>query len=61
LEDNEKELARKNASNIKVIRMLTEKCRNQEILISELEEKFNEMQDSEISNTQIIMELEQKS
>ncbi len=61
MEDNEKELARKNASNIKVIRMLTEKCRNQEILISELEEKFNEMQDSEISNTQIIMELEQKS
>ena len=54
-------MARKNASNIKVIRMLTEKCRNQEIMIAELEEKFNEMQESEINNSQIIIDLEQKS
>ena len=41
--------------------MLTEKCRNQEIMIAELEEKFNEMQESEINNSQIIIDLEQKS
>ena len=54
-------MAKKNASNIKVIRMLTEKCRNQEVMIAELEEKFNEMQESEINNSQIIMDLEQKT
>ena len=61
MEGNEKELAKKNSSNIKVIRMLTEKCRNQEIMISELEEKFNEMQESEINNSQFVLDLEQKS
>lgn len=61
LEDNEKELAKKNVSNIKVIRMLTEKCRSQEILIAELEEKFNELQESEANSSQIISDLEHKS
>lgn len=37
LETNEKELIKKNHSNQKLIRMLTEKCFNQENLISELE------------------------
>ena len=47
LEDNEKELTRKNVSGLKVIRLLTEKCRNQEAIINEYEEKINEFKYSE--------------
>ena len=61
LEENEKELAKKNVSNLKVLRMLTEKCRAQELIISELEDKFNEIRDIEVNNAQIIEELEQKT
>lgn len=43
LEENEKELAKKNVSNLKVLRMLTDKCHSQEAMIVELEEKFNEL------------------
>lgn len=58
LEDNEKELARKNVSNIKVIRLLTEKCRNQEAIINELEEKYNEIKESEDSHQLLIDDLQ---
>ena len=60
LEDNEKELARKNVSNLKVIRLLTEKCRNQEAIIAELEEKYNEMRENESTHEQIVTNLENK-
>ena len=60
LEDNEKELARKNVSNLKVIRLLTEKCRNQEAIIAELEEKYNEMRENESNHEQIVANLENK-
>lgn len=60
LEDNEKELARKNVSNLKVIRLLTEKCRNQEAIIAELEEKYNEMRENESTHEQIVSNLENK-
>ena len=60
LEDNEKELARKNVSNLKVIRLLTEKCRNQESLIIELEEKLNEAKDIETHQEQVIVNLEKQ-
>jgi len=60
LEDNEKELARKNVSNLKVIRLLTEKCRNQEAIIAELEEKYNEMKENESNHEQIVSNLENK-
>jgi hypothetical protein len=43
LEDNEKELAKKNASYLKVINMLTDKCRNQEIIINEYDDKLKEV------------------
>lgn len=46
LEENEKELAKKNVSNLKVLRMLTEKCHSQEAIIIELEEKFNELSEA---------------
>lgn len=46
MEENEKELAKKNVSNLKVLRMLTEKCHSQEAIILELEEKFNELSES---------------
>lgn len=60
LEDNEKELAKKNVSNLKVIRLLTEKCRNQEALIAELEEKYNEMKENESNHEQIVSNLEEQ-
>jgi hypothetical protein len=60
LEDNEKELARKNVSNLKVIRLLTEKCRNQEAIIAELEEKYNDMKENESNHEQIVANLENK-
>jgi hypothetical protein len=43
LEDNEKELAKKNASYLKIINMLTDKCRNQEIIINEYDDKLKEV------------------
>jgi hypothetical protein len=43
LEDNEKELGKKNASYLKIINMLTEKCRNQETIINEYDEKLKEV------------------
>lgn len=46
LEENEKELAKKNVSNLKVLRMLTDKCHNQEAIIVELEDKFNELSEA---------------
>ena len=60
LEDNEKELARKNVSNLKVIRLLTEKCRNQEAIIAELEDKYNEIRENESNHEQIVATLENK-
>ena len=60
LEDNEKELAKKNVSNLKVIRLLTEKCRNQEAIIAQLEEKYNDMRESESTHDQIVSNLENK-
>lgn len=60
LEDNEKELARKNVSNLKVIRLLTEKCRQQESIIAELDEKYNEMRENEIHHEQIVGSLENR-
>lgn len=60
LEDNEKELARKNISNLKVIRLLTEKCRQQETIILELEDKLVESKNLEISQENTINELEEK-
>ena len=60
LEDNEKELAKKNISNLKVIRLLTEKCRQQETLISDLEDKLVEAKELETNNAQTIIELEEK-
>lgn len=47
LEANEKELAKKNHSSQKIIRMLTEKCRNQEEVISDLELREQEHQEIE--------------
>jgi len=47
LETNEKELAKKNHSNLKVIRMMTEKCRNQEAMIAEFEMRESEYQELE--------------
>jgi hypothetical protein len=58
LEENEKEFARKNVSNLKIIRMLTEKCRNQEAIINDLEEKYNELKENESNQEQIIQNLE---
>ncbi|XP_013382164.1 cilia- and flagella-associated protein 157 isoform X1 [Lingula anatina] len=47
LETNEKELAKKNHSNLKVIRMLTEKCKSQEAMIAEFELREQEYQEME--------------
>ncbi|GFS18027.1 cilia- and flagella-associated protein 157 [Elysia marginata] len=47
LEANEKELAKKNHSNLKIIRMMSEKCRNQEAMISEFEMREQEYQELE--------------
>jgi len=47
LETNEKELAKKNHSNMKVIRMMTDKCRNQEAMIAEFEMREQEYQELE--------------
>lgn len=47
LEANEKELAKKNHSNMKIIRMMSEKCRNQEAMISEFEMREQEYQELE--------------
>ena len=60
LEDNEKELARKNVSNLKVIRLLTEKCRTQENIIVDLEDKLNDSKDIEAHQEQHITNLEKK-
>lgn len=60
MEDNEKELAKKNVSNLKVIRLLTEKCRNQEAIINELEEKYNELKQSEAQNEEYIADLQKQ-
>ena len=60
LESNEKELAIKNASNLKVIRLLTEKCNNQSELIERMEEKLEEMRLNETNNEDVITELEEK-
>ena len=59
LEDNEKELAKKSVCNLKIIRMLTDKCRIQEEVISELDEKLNEMGDAlnTSKNTNVDLEL----
>lgn len=54
LEDNEKELAKKNVSNVKLIRLLSEKCRNQEEVIIELEEKFKELREIQMRQEQTI-------
>ena len=53
LEDNEKELE-KNVSNVKLIRLLSEKCRNQEEVIIELEEKFKELREIQMRQEQTI-------
>lgn len=59
LEENEKELAKKNVSNLKVLRMLTEKCHSQEAIIVELEERFKEIseanaiKDNQLSNFEV--------
>lgn len=45
LEANEKELAKKNHSNQKIIRMLTEKCKNQEAVLAEYEMQEQEWQE----------------
>ncbi|XP_076436256.1 cilia- and flagella-associated protein 157-like [Babylonia areolata] len=47
LEANEKEFAKKNHSSQKIIRMLTEKCRNQEEIIADLELREQEHQELE--------------
>lgn len=60
LEENEREMSRKNISNLKVIRLLTEKCRHQESIIVELEEKLNDSKEIEIQNEETIRELEEK-
>ena len=43
-----------------MIRLLTEKCRNQEAIIAELEEKYNEMRENESTHEQIVSNLENK-
>ena len=43
-----------------MIRLLTEKCRNQEALIAELEEKYNEMKENESNHEQIVSNLEEQ-
>ncbi|CAF0843075.1 unnamed protein product [Brachionus calyciflorus] len=58
LEDNEKELAKKNVNNLKVIRLLTEKCRNQEAIINELEGKYNLLKNTEANNEQLIEQIQ---
>ncbi|XP_048774461.2 cilia- and flagella-associated protein 157-like [Ostrea edulis] len=45
LEDNEKTLAKKNHSHQKLIKMLTDKCRNQEALIAEFDSREQEYQE----------------
>ncbi|XP_064648997.1 cilia- and flagella-associated protein 157-like [Lineus longissimus] len=47
LEVNEKDLAKKNHSNQKVIRMMTEKCKNQEAMLAEYEMRDDEYQELE--------------
>merc|ERR1711976_790419 len=47
LEVNEKELAKKNHSNQKIIRMLTDKCKNQEVMIAEYEARDAEYSELE--------------
>lgn len=50
LETNEKELAKKNHSNQKIIRMLTEKCKNQEAMLAEYEMREEQYQELEAEN-----------
>ncbi|KAL5021759.1 hypothetical protein ScPMuIL_000914 [Solemya velum] len=47
LEANEKEMAKKNHSNQRIIKMLTEKCRNQEAIIVEFEMREQEFEELE--------------
>lgn len=58
LEENEKELAKKNVSNLKVLRMLTEKCHSQEAIIVELEDKFNELSELNLAKDAKIQDFE---
>lgn len=60
LEDNEKELAKKNVSNLKVIRLLTEKCRNQEAVLNDFEEKINQLKQSDMNKREIIERYEEQ-
>lgn len=60
LEDNEKELAKKNVSNVKLIKLLTEKCRSQEEIIMELEDKLNETKDIQMSQELTIASMEKQ-
>uniref|UniRef100_A0A2C9KQH8 Cilia- and flagella-associated protein 157 n=1 Tax=Biomphalaria glabrata TaxID=6526 RepID=A0A2C9KQH8_BIOGL len=50
LEFNEREMGKKNQSNLKVIKLMTDKCQSQEAVIAEYEKRENELMqlDSEI-------------
>jgi len=58
LEINEKEFAKKNHSNQKIIRMLTEKCKSLEGMLAELEERENEYQGLESENDMLRQQIE---
>lgn len=58
LEVNEKELAKKNHSSQKIIRMLTEKCRNQEEVIADLELRDQEHQELEAESELLRQQVE---
>ncbi|OWF54650.1 cilia- and flagella-associated protein 157-like [Mizuhopecten yessoensis] len=58
LETTEKELAKKNHSNQKVIRMLTEKCRAQEAMVGELEMREQEYQEVEAEHELLQQQLQ---
>ncbi|XP_041368419.1 cilia- and flagella-associated protein 157-like [Gigantopelta aegis] len=58
LETNEKDLLKKNHSNQKIIKMLTEKCRNQEAMIAEFELRETEYQDLESESEQLRKEMD---
>jgi hypothetical protein len=59
LEDNEKELAKRNVCNLKVIRLLTEKCRSQELIIMELSDKCNEFREENLTFQDTIVNMEE--
>jgi hypothetical protein len=60
LEENEKELAKKNVSNLKVLRMLTEKCQSQDAIISELDEKYNDLLEMHNAKENLLKNFEQE-